>query len=175
MKKNIVLIGYMGCGKSSIGRSLAALLQMNYVDLDDYIEDQEKQSIAQIFNDKGEVYFRKAETTALQTCLTALENTIISLGGGTPCFGNNMDTITNDQNSSSIYLQTSVPELSKRLFTQKDKRPLISYIKSTPELEEFVGKHLFERNTFYMKAKHIVKTDDKTLQQVVDEINDLIL
>jgi len=83
---NIVLLGYMGCGKSSIGNELASKTAMEFLDLDDYIESQEKKSISQIFEDHGEIYFRKKEHLYLKEVLEKYKNSIISLGGGTPCF-----------------------------------------------------------------------------------------
>ncbi len=175
MKNNVVLIGYMGCGKSSVGRKLAAQNGMDFMDLDDYIESKEAQSIKAIFKEKGEVYFRKIETKYLQECLEYYSNTVLSLGGGTPCFGTNMDYILSTPYAVSIYLQTSIGELSNRLFNQKSKRPLIAHVKDKDELSEFIAKHVFERLDFYSKAAHTIKTDDKTLSEVVEEIESLIL
>ena len=174
MKNNIVLIGYMGCGKSSVGRKLALRKQMTYLDLDDYIEGKEGQTISTIFQEKGEVYFRKIETAYLKECLSELSNTILSLGGGTPCFGTNMESIVDAENVISVYLQTSIGELSKRLFKERAKRPLIAHTKSIDELSEFVAKHVFERLSFYAQAKHTVQTDKKTLSEIVSEIEYLV-
>jgi len=173
MKNNIVLIGYMGCGKSSVGKELALYKGMDFMDLDDYIELKEQQSIKTIFKEKGEIYFRKIERKYLKECLEEVTGTIISLGGGTPCFGDNMDYILSVPNTISIYLQTSIGELSKRLFSQRAKRPLIAHINNQDELAEFIAKHVFERYSFYSKAKHTVKTDNKNLKEVVSEIETL--
>lgn len=83
---NIVLIGYMGCGKSSIGKSLAKKLRKKYLDLDDYIENREGKTVYDIFKNDGEIYFRKKETIYLKELIENRDNIIISLGGGTPCF-----------------------------------------------------------------------------------------
>lgn len=173
MKNNIVLIGYMGCGKSSVGRKLALRKQMTYLDLDDYIENKEGQSITAIFQEKGEVYFRKIETTYLNECLNELSNTVLSLGGGTPCFGTNMQSIMNAENALSVYLQASIGELSKRLYKERVKRPLIAHTKSMDELSEFIAKHVFERLDFYAQAKYTIKTDKKELSEIVVEIESL--
>ncbi len=170
MKNNVVLIGYMGCGKSSVGRKLATQNGMDFMDLDEYIEAKEAQSIKAIFEEKGEVYFRKIEAKYLLECLEYYSNTVISLGGGTPCFGNNMSYILSVPFTISIYLQTSIGELSNRLFDQKSKRPLIAHVKHKDELSEFIAKHIFERMDFYSKAKYTIKTDAKTLEEVVNEI-----
>ncbi|WP_040396425.1 shikimate kinase [Aquimarina agarilytica] len=174
MSKNIILIGYMGCGKSSVGRQLAKNRQMDYIDLDDYIEMKEKDTIREIFKNKGEVYFRKIEATYLQECLGSLKNTVLSLGGGTPCFGNNMQTIVEAINSPSVYLQTSIGELAKRLFTEKDKRPLIAHTKTVDELTEFIAKHVFERSQYYLQSQLKVSTNSKSVEEIVTEIGSLI-
>lgn len=168
--KNIVLIGYMGCGKSSIGKYLAKKAKMNYLDLDDYIEQKEKLTISEIFKQKGEVYFRKIESKYLLECLQNTQNTILSLGGGTPCFGENMKIINKTTGVVSIYLQTSITELSNRLFTERAKRPLIDHLNTLEALQEFIGKHIFERLNFYTKAHLKVITDGKSIEAIVAEI-----
>lgn len=175
MKNNVVLIGYMGCGKSSVGRKLADQNEMLFMDLDDYIELKEQQTIKTIFKEKGEVYFRKIEAKYLKECLESYSNAVISLGGGTPCFGSNMEYILSVPNLISVYLQTSIGELSQRLFSHRSKRPLIAHVKDIDELSEFIAKHVFERLNFYSKAKFTVKTDEKTLAEVINEIESLKL
>ncbi|WP_010522284.1 shikimate kinase [Aquimarina agarivorans] len=174
MHKNIILLGYMGCGKSSVGKQLAIMNQMNYMDLDDYIEQKEGMTINEIFSTKGEVYFRKIEGNYLNESLVNLNNAVLSLGGGTPCFGTNMDTIIAADQNPSVYLQTSIGELSKRLFTEKDKRPLIAHTKTVDELTEFIAKHVFERSQYYLKSTHKVVTDSKTIDEIVKEILELV-
>ena len=134
---------------------------------------KEQQSIKTIFKEKGEIYFRKIERKYLEECLEGVTSTIISLGGGTPCFGDNMEYVLSVTNTASVYLQTSIGELSKRLFSQRAKRPLIAHINNQEELAEFIAKHVFERYSFYSKAKHTIKTDNKTLNEVVSEIETL--
>jgi len=163
----------MGCGKSSVGKLLAEHLKMQYVDLDDFIEEKEQLTIKQIFDQKGEVYFRRIETKYLQECLDVKTNAIISLGGGTPCFGQNMD-IVNQGSDFSIYLQTSIVELTDRLFNERAKRPLIAHTTSKEELQEFIGKHIFERIGFYTQSKFKVITDQKSIQEIVSEIEESI-
>lgn len=167
---NIVLMGYMGSGKSLVGRDLATKMKLDYLDLDDYIEIQEKKSIRKIFDDQGEIYFRKKESLYLKEVLDTYENTVISLGGGTPCFAGNLETVANKENAKSIYLQTSLDELTKRLFAERSKRPLISHITTLNELKDFVRKHLFERSFYYNQADHRVITDQKNENQISEEI-----
>ncbi|TPN85330.1 shikimate kinase [Aquimarina algicola] len=166
---NIVLIGYMGSGKSLIGSALASILEFDYIDLDDYIENQEKKTISEIFDDKGEIYFRKQEHTYLKDVLQK-NDTVISLGGGTPCFAGNMDLIIEAEKVKSIYLQTSLEELTHRLLSERSKRPLIAHLTNEDDLKDFIRKHLFERSFYYNQSDIKVQTDQKTVETIVTEI-----
>lgn len=168
----IVLVGYMGCGKSAISRSLSKMLGLKRIDLDDFIEEKEGMKISEIFANKGEIYFRKLETVCLKELVEQEESVILSLGGGTPCFGNNMEIV--NKNSTSIYLQANVPTLTKRLRPEKVKRPLIARI-ADADLAEFIGKHLFERSSFYGQAQISVTVDDKSVTEIVGEIKTLLV
>lgn len=170
----IVLIGYMGSGKSSIGRRLSEKLNFNLIDLDDYIVEKENATVKEIFETKGEIYFRKKEEEYLQELLKVDKDFILALGGGTPCFGNNMQYILDAKNAKSIYLKGSVAKLAKNLFLKKSKRPLIANIESEEKMAEFVGKHLFERNPYYMKAEYHIVTDGKTKKEVTNEVASLL-
>ena len=163
----LVLLGYMGCGKSAISRVLSKQLNLKRIDLDDFIEEKEGKSIAEIFSNKGEIYFRKLETSCLNALLDSKDDFILSLGGGTPCFGNNINLI-NDK-SESVYLSANIPTLTERLLPEKTKRPLIARIKDE-DLPEFIAKHLFERRHFYLQAKISVSVDKKQVKQIADEI-----
>ena len=165
---NIFLIGYMGSGKSSVGKILAKTLNYNFIDFDEYIEEKENKSISQIFKVNGEIYFRRAEHNYLKHL--NLSNTIISLGGGTPCYGNNMDIIQSYKNSKRIYLKTSIANLSQRLYVEKSKRPLIAHLETKDELNEFIGKHLFERSVFYNRCDTTILTDGKSIPEIVEAI-----
>lgn len=166
----IVLIGYMASGKSSIGRLLADTLNFQFQDLDDIIEQEEGNSIPSIFESKGEIYFRKIESEQLIKTLKSSSNLVLSLGGGTPCYGNNLSSILNHPNCESVYLKASIPTLIKRLENEKHKRPLIAHLKSEEELAEFIGKHLFERNPFYDQAKLTITTDGLTKEEIIEKI-----
>lgn len=166
----IVLIGYMGSGKSVVGKQIANIINYDFCDLDDYIETKEAKSISEIFSIKGEIYFRKQEHYYLNRLLQTSKNIVISLGGGTPCYGNNMDTILTTKDVISIYLKTSIPELAKRLFLEKQKRPLISHLKSKDLLAEFIGKHLFERSNYYTKSSVIVSTSGLKVSEIVERL-----
>ena len=159
----------MGAGKSSVGKKLSEVLGFDYLDLDDYIQEKEGKSIKEIFSTKGEIYFRKIESKYLNEIISK-SNSVISLGGGTPCYGNNMKHIKESKNTSSIYLKSSIISLTDRLLLEKDKRPLISHLKSKEELQEFIGKHLFERSAYYNLSDITINTDRNSIDEVVESI-----
>ena len=165
----IILMGYMGSGKSTIGQKLSEILKFDFVDLDEYIENEEGKSIPELFKTKGEIYFRKVESRYLSDVLS-LENTIISLGGGTPCYGDNMKVINKSNTGVSIYLKVLIPNLVARLYDEKATRPLIAHLKSKEELTEFIGKHLFERSFFYSQADMTVSVDGKSVNEIIEDI-----
>jgi shikimate kinase len=166
----LVLMGYMGSGKSTIGKDLASILDYQFIDLDDFISTNENSSISNIFNSKGEIYFRKKESFYLEEIIKTKSNIVLALGGGTPCYGQNIKLLNDTKSVKSFYLQLAIPLLTKRLFLEKDKRPLISHLKSEEALLEFIGKHLFERVQYYNKATFIINTDNKTKQDIIEEI-----
>jgi shikimate kinase len=173
LKNTIVLLGYMGCGKSSIGIALSQRIDLAYVDLDSYIEEQENATVKSIFDHKGELYFRSIERRYLKELLSQKDPIILSLGGGTPCYYDSMDFIANSK-AISFYLKASIVTLSKRLELEKSERPLISHMKSQDDLSEFIGKHLFERLPFYGKASHTVSVDSGTPEELASKIAALI-
>ena len=142
----ITLVGYMGTGKSHISNILSSKLNFKLFDLDQEISNKFELSIAEIFKNNGEIFFRKAEKETLNEILSSEESVILSVGGGTPVYYDNMERI-NDK-SISIYLRTGVSTLTERLKKNKHKRPLIAKI-ADEDLPEFIAKHLFERNPFY--------------------------
>lgn len=165
----LILIGYMGSGKSSVGEKLSKILDYDFVDFDSYIEKRTNMKVKDIFKTKGEVFFRKQESLYLKEVLKK-RNTIVALGGGTPCYGNNLEVIKDEKQSKSIYLKSSISNLSERLFLEKSSRPLISHLKSKDDLLEFIGKHLFERAPIYEQADMIIKTDLLSVDDVVESI-----
>ncbi len=167
---NVVLIGYMASGKSTLGRILAKKINYDFIDLDDYIEEKEKRSVSDIFKSKGEIYFRKMETLYLKELLNNKTKLVLSLGGGTPCYSNNMDFIRNITNVKSIYLKASIPTLVARLKKEKSKRPLIAHIETDELLTEFIGKHLFERSHFYNLSEITITSDNKTEDGIIEEL-----
>ena len=165
---NIILTGYMGCGKTEIGSRISQKLGMKFIDLDKYIEKREGSSITKIFEKKGDIYFRIIESKYLHQIIKE-DDIILSLGGGTPCYHENYK-IFNSDNNISFYLKYSRKNLSKRLFAIKKNRPLISQFKSEDKLLEFVSKHLFEREYYYSMAKNTINCDYKSIDQISKQI-----
>jgi len=160
----------MASGKTTVGKILAKKLNYNFLDLDDYIVEKEHKSVSDIFKSKGEIYFRKKEAFYLNEIIENNDKLILSLGGGTPCYGTNINLLLKTKNAKTIYLKASIPTLVKRLKNEKSQRPLISHLESEELLAEFIGKHLFERSPYYNKANLIVSTDAKTEDVIVETI-----
>jgi shikimate kinase len=170
--KKIILLGYMGCGKSTIANKLSGMIQIPYIDLDEYIEKKAKLTIKQIFETHGEIYFRKLEHTFFIELLNTSEKMIIGLGGGTPCYANNHELLNGD-GVASIYLKASIETLFNRLVANKSKRPLIAD-KSEEEMREFIAKHLFDRSFYYNHAQYKVSVDGKSIEETVNDILNLL-
>jgi shikimate kinase len=169
----IVLVGYMGSGKTTIGKILAKDLNIKFLDLDDYIEESESISIKTIFKERGEIYFRKLEFHYLNEILALEHDFVLSTGGGTPCYGNNMKTIL-AATPNVCYIKVSIAELVARLANQKATRPLIKNI-DVEELPEFIGKHLFERSFYYSQAFHTINADQKNPTELSEEIKQILV
>ncbi|AZA53520.1 shikimate kinase [Chryseobacterium sp. G0201] len=163
----ISLVGYMGSGKSHISKILSEKINFKLIDLDKEISRRNKLTIPEIFEKKGEIYFRKLERETLEELLATEENLVLSLGGGTPVYYNNMEIV--NLNSKSVFLRASIQTLSERISKQKEKRPIIANI-SDENLPEFIAKHLFERNEFYSKAQFNIITDSREPEDIVNEI-----
>ena len=157
----------MGSGKTLVSKELHILNNFKIFDLDTEISKQNNSSIAEIFKKKGEIFFRKTEKEVLEKILSTEKNIILSLGGGTPCYYNNIDSI--NEKTISVFLKTNVKTLAQRLSSEKDKRPLIQNI-SNEDLPEFIAKHLFERNPFYNQAKITINTDNLSAIEIAKEI-----
>ena len=163
----ISLVGYMGSGKSHISKLLSTELHYKLLDLDKEISLKLKKSISEIFSEHGEIYFRKKEKEILEQLLLEKDNCILSVGGGTPTFYHNMETI--NERSTSFFLRTSVKTLTERISKNKERRPLLARIPEH-ELPEFIAKHLFERNQFYNMAQHTIETEKRSPEDIVKEI-----
>lgn len=164
MLKNIIIIGYMAAGKSAIAALLAKKLGLKHLDLDNYIQEKTALSISEIFKTKGEVYFRKLESAFLKEILTQKTPFILAVGGGTPTFGDNMNLM--NQLALTIYLDVPQKVLVARLQAEKQNRPLVADLKDET-IAEFVAKHLFERRVYYEQSQLKIKTESKTMPEIV--------
>lgn len=168
----IILIGYMGVGKSTIGKELAKKTKLPFLDLDKIIEKKENKSIDELFQEKGELYFRKLEHHLFKELLSNQNSFVLSTGGGTPCYYNN-HLLFELENIKSIYLVASIDIIFERLLQEKQERPIIKDLAEL-ELKEFIGKHFFERSYYYQKATVKIKIDNKNVIQIVEEISELL-
>ena len=159
--KNIVLVGFSGAGKSTIGKRLANKLDMSFVDLDLYIEEKYHTAIPLLFQKYGESAFRTLEYAALTEVLES-DNTIIAVGGGTPCHGDAMALI--NAHAHSIYLRLNEEQLIDHLLHSKKKRPLTNHLNET-ELREYVKRNLALREPYYLQAQEI-----RTLEEIETQL-----
>lgn len=150
--KRIIIIGYMGSGKTTVGHALSQELGLPFYDLDWYIETRMHRTVKQIFDEKGEEGFRKIEHNLLHE-VAEFEDVIISCGGGTPCFFDNIDYI--NRQGETVYLKCTTDVLYKHLKMGKTVRPLLLN-KTHDEVKTFIEAQLKQREPFYAKAKHIV-------------------
>jgi shikimate kinase len=149
--QRIILIGYMGAGKTTLGRQLAKDTGLMFYDLDWYIQNRMHRTVAQIFEESGEDGFRTIERNVLHE-VAEFENIVLSCGGGTPCFFDNMDFLNSQ--GETVYLKASPEVLCAHLRMGKGVRPLLMN-KTPEEVEAFVREQLKAREPFYMKAKHV--------------------
>jgi shikimate kinase len=170
--KKVILIGYMAVGKTTIAQLLSEKMGVKFVDLDKLIEKKTNLTISEVFNLKGEIYFRKIEHEIFEEIIKNDENLIISTGGGTPCYADN-HLFLNYENSQSVYLKASISVILERLKSEKETRPLVAN-QSEEDLKEFVAKHLFERSYFYNQATFKIDVDYKNPSVIVDEIIHLL-
>ncbi len=150
------LIGFMGSGKSHWGKLWATEYKLGFIDMDEEIEIRERKSVSEIFDSKGEEYFRSVEADLLRTYVE-LGSSIIACGGGTPCFHNNMKWM--NEHGLTIYLSAKPQEILRRLMKaqQQNQRPLISKLNQA-ELLFFIEKKMKEREPFYNQANIILNS-----------------
>lgn len=173
--KRLFLIGYMGAGKTTAGRELANVLNLEFIDLDHYIQARYQKTITQLFDEYGEAEFRNIERRILHE-VGEFENVVISTGGGTPCFFDNIEHMNSV--GTSIYLKATPEALSARLNTCKEKRPLIKD-KTEEELYAFVKENLRKRDPFYSKAqiifesRELISREDvgEYVKQIIEKLN----
>lgn len=161
----VYLIGYMGSGKTTIGKKVAEKLQWQFLDMDEIIEKRYEMEVADIFRLYGEGEFRGAEQDVLQE-LSSVDNVIISTGGGAPCFFDNMDQMK--RTGMTIYINLTPTVLAERLLaTNLGSRPILAQLKKE-ELEKFIAENLSKRNSFYTQAQHQISgTDEEIVNNVM--------
>ncbi|MDR3046621.1 MAG: shikimate kinase [Bacteroidales bacterium] len=164
--ERVVLVGFAGAGKSTLGKSLAKLMDCQFIDLDRYIEDKAGLSIGDFIFQFGEQSFRKLEYACLQDVLK-IKDCVIATGGGSPCYEDAMQLIV--KNSLSIYLRLSVASLFDRLIHAKKKRPLLP--DNEEDLKKYIDFNLKKREPFYSRSSLIVKGENINVKQIFDQIN----
>jgi len=152
----IFLIGFMGSGKSTLGKRLAKKIDYDFLDMDQVIMKDEGQTVSEIFETKGEAYFRQKETELLQQ-LNADSNQVVATGGGAPCFASNIDIM--NQKGVTVYLKMSPACLAGRLYNARAVRPLIAHL-NADELLGYIEIKLAEREPCYNKAKCVIKAEN---------------
>lgn len=161
----IFLIGFMGSGKTTLGRPLAARLGYDFIDLDKHIEESERMSVGEIFAVRGEKEFRQMERKFLQDIITRSGNIVISTGGGTPCFNANMELM--NANGVTVYFKLTPGMLADRLMSARVCRPLLAG-KSVEELEQYVVDTLSIREEHYQQANVVVANPSRDVAKLVD-------
>ena len=161
----IFLIGFMGSGKTHWGERLATALQMPFFDLDAQIAEEEGMDVPEIFTVKGEEFFRYKEKECLEKLVERLDHFVLSAGGGTPCFFNNIQFMK--QNGKVIWLNTATPVLTERLLQERRRRPLLSQI-SESGLESYIVRKLGERKMYYEQADVMVEEEKTELARLIE-------
>ncbi|HXB32244.1 MAG TPA: shikimate kinase [Puia sp.] len=160
----IFFIGFMGSGKTHWGRLLSKKLGLTFYDLDTVIVEQEKKSVADIFAEKGEEYFRVREKEMLERIAEEKDGFILSCGGGTPCFFNNIEYMT--KIGKVIWLNTSIDVLTERLLRERKSRPLIRAVDES-DLGRYIVRKLSERRMYYQQADVTVNEESITLDELI--------
>jgi shikimate kinase len=166
-EKCIILVGYMCAGKTTVGKALAKALGRSFYDLDWYIEERFHKRVPQIFAEEGEDRFRELEHRMLHE-VAEFENIILSCGGGTPCFFDNMDYMNSV--AHTFYLKASPETLCSHIAISRGERPLLKG-KSPEELKTFITEQLAARSCYYEKAQHSI---DINVLDSFDKINDIV-
>jgi shikimate kinase len=163
----IFLIGFMGTGKTYSGKQLSEKLNIPFFDLDEEIVKHEGKSIVEIFAERGEEYFRLLEKDVLHIITEYNNSFIMACGGGTPCYYNNIDYMNKE--GISVWLNTSIDTLYKRLAHEKDKRPLIKDLPDD-QLKAYIAKKFSDRKIFYGQASIIINDEPAPLDKLIEKI-----
>lgn len=162
----IFLIGFMGSGKTTVGKKLASKMGYLFMDMDRVIEEENQMTISRIFDEKGEDEFRMMEHDLILR-IVQMEDVVISTGGGVPCFNTNMELI--NKHGISIYLKMNPEDLLKRLKGSKYERPLIRDL-SPKELDQYISEKLKEREPHYLKSKYVVDGSHPDVPGIIETI-----
>lgn len=163
----VYLIGYMGCGKSRLGRFLSEHMGLQFIDMDDYIEERNYKTVPQLFADYGEDGFRERERKALEE-LSEFTDVVIATGGGAPCFFDNIDLM--NKTGKTVFLNIDPAILADRLMNSKTERPLIKG-KTREELVAFIDETLKKRKQFYSQAQFEITEPDFSLDRIQEMIS----
>ncbi|MCR4619739.1 MAG: shikimate kinase [Paludibacteraceae bacterium] len=168
MQNRIYIVGYMGCGKSTVARIVARRLGWEMIDMDKRIEGRFRQTINEIFATRGESGFRKMERNMLEE-VCGMENVVISTGGGTPCQSDNMEVML--ETGKVVYLRMSAESLAKRLIVTHGtrNRPILKG-KSEEELHAFIEEQLAKRKAYYERATHVMDTDGNSAEETATAV-----
>jgi shikimate kinase len=166
MTKRIFLTGYMGAGKTMIGKALGNRMNLSYIDTDHFIENRFKKKVSEIFASEGENRFREIEHNVISE-LSDFENVVISTGGGLPCFNNNMELM--NEKGITVYLEASVDGLAARLDASKAVRPVLQG-RSGEKLRKFISENLEKRRPYYEQAKIRFDTEKMDNEQDIDTL-----
>lgn len=169
--RRIFLVGYMGAGKTTVGKDLAYRAGLSFIDLDFYIEGRYCKSVSQIFSEKGEEAFREIERKMLHE-VAEFEDVVISTGGGAPCFFDNMGFMNGC--GTTVYLKVPVEELAKRLDVCKHTRPVLKG-RSGAELRAFIAESLEKRDPFYTQATITFDAEKMFTQSDIQDISNALM
>ncbi len=163
----IILVGFMGSGKTTLGKKIARLLDVPFLDSDEEIEKGVLLSVGEIFGKFGEARFREIETEFIET-LREEGDIVLATGGGMPCFHRNMEKL--NELGTTFYLERSAKELAHRLLHAKSKRPLIEGL-DEDDLLNFIEQRLAEREEFYRQANFVLSRDEQTPEKILEFIH----
>ena len=170
----IFLTGYMGAGKTTLGKAFARKLNLPFVDLDWYMEERFHKTVGELFVERGEAGFRELEKNMLHE-VGAFEDVVISTGGGAPCFFDNMDFM--NRNGKTVFLNVHPDVLFRRLRVAKQQRPIVQG-KQDDELKEFIIRALEKRTPFYSQAQYVFNADEledrSQIEKSVEKLRDLL-
>ncbi|TCS90446.1 shikimate kinase [Anseongella ginsenosidimutans] len=160
------MIGYMGAGKTTLGKPLAQQLALPFIDMDTVLEEREGKTITNLFEELGESGFREKERDILRNGIFP-DAFVMATGGGAPCFFDNMDWM--NHKGVTMYLRAHPKEIARRLEHEREQRPLLRSIKKE-DLEEVIGQRLAVREKFYLQAQLVMENNELTVEQLLEAL-----